>query len=395
MGTPKTSYFALAFFCAFSVANIYYNQPMLELFAKDFGVDEKQAGSVAMFVQLAYAAGLVFFVPLGDRMKRRRLLIILLGANVVASAVASFSQTIGQLITINIVIGMTSVGAQIIIPMVSLMATPEQRGRAVATVMSGLMAGVLFGRILSGIVGEHFGWRAMYIVAAMLDLVLLIMIPRLLPDNSFINKPIPYCTLLKSLVGYFIKERELRLSCFCGAMMFGSFSALWGGLAFLLALPPYRFGSDIVGSFGFAGMAGIIATPYIGKLADRYSFRTIVLAGGVLALLGFGAVYFSHHYLIALIVGIILLDIGGRASLVGNQLRALALSEDARSRLNTVFMCSYFIGGAIGTRIGAEISIVYGWFGIALMGIILSCLVILLNIKERRPAKNLKFDCKS
>lgn len=146
MERTKSSYFALACLCAFAVANIYYNQPLLELFAKDFAVDEKHAGSVAMFVQLSYAAGLVFFVPLGDRFERRKLLIILLGINAAASAAASFTQTIGQLLTVNIVIGMTSVGAQIVIPMVSLIAPAEQRGRAVGTVMSGLMAGVLFGR---------------------------------------------------------------------------------------------------------------------------------------------------------------------------------------------------------------------------------------------------------
>ncbi|WP_225002500.1 MFS transporter [Klebsiella pneumoniae] len=206
MERTKSSYFALACLCAFAVANIYYNQPLLELFAKDFAVDEKHAGSVAMFVQLSYAAGLVFFVPLGDRFERRKLLIILLGINAAASAAASFTQTIGQLLTVNIVIGMTSVGAQIVIPMVSLIAPAEQRGRAVGTVMSGLMAGVLFGRILSGFVGNYFGWRSMYLVATTLDLFLLIMVPRLLPHSKTSASQIPYHLLLKSLITFFIKE---------------------------------------------------------------------------------------------------------------------------------------------------------------------------------------------
>ncbi|MCS5811171.1 MFS transporter [Klebsiella pneumoniae] len=388
MERTKSSYFALACLCAFAVANIYYNQPLLELFAKDFAVDEKHAGSVAMFVQLSYAAGLVFFVPLGDRFERRKLLIILLGINAAASAAASFTQTIGQLLTVNIVIGMTSVGAQIVIPMVSLIAPAEQRGRAVGTVMSGLMAGVLFGRILSGFVGNYFGWRSMYLVATTLDLFLLIMVPRLLPHSKTSASQIPYHLLLKSLITFFIKEGELRLSCFCGAMMFGGFSALWGGLAFLLARPPYHYGSDIVGSFGFAGIAGILATPYIGKMADRYSPRIVVLVGSVIALLGFISVFFSPHYLFALIFALVLLDIGGRAGLVGNQLRALALSAEGRSRLNTVFMCSYFIGGAVGTRAGAEISVRYGWTGITVMGFILSCFVLFLNIRHANTNKN-------
>lgn len=234
MKRTQSSYFALACLCAFAVANIYYNQPLLALFAKDFAVDEKYASSVAMFVQLAYAAGLVFFVPLGDRFERRKLLMILLGVNATASAVASFTQTIEQLIAVNIVIGMTAIGAQIVIPMVSIIAPAEQRGRAVGTVMSGLMAGVLFGRILSGFVGDYLGWRSMYIVATLLDLTLLMMVPKLLPYSKPTASQISYPALLKSLVTYFIKESDLRLSCLCGALMFGGFSALWGDLHFYL-----------------------------------------------------------------------------------------------------------------------------------------------------------------
>ena len=144
---------------------------------------------------------------------------------------------------------------------------------------------------------------------------------------------------------------------------------------------------SIVGSFGFAGIAGILATPYIGKMADRYSPRIIVLTGSVIAALGFISVFFSSHYLRALIVALVFLDIGGRAGLVGNQLRALALSTEGRSRLNTVFMCAYFIGGAVGTRIGAEISVQYGWTGIAVMGLIVSCFVLMLNVREKNVNK--------
>ena len=382
MERTQRGYFALACLCALSVANIYYNQPLLALFAKEFAVDQKHAGSVAMFVQLSYAAGLVFFVPLGDRFERRKLLMVLLSIGALASAVASFTHTIGQLQAVNIVIGLTSVGAQIVIPMVSLMAPAEQRGRAVGTVMSGLMAGVLFGRILSGFVGHYLGWRSMYLVAAGLDLLLLCMIPGLLPHNKTVPSKIPYHSLLKSLLSFFIKERDLRLSCYGGAMMFGGFSALWGGLAFLLAQSPYHYSSDIVGSFGVTGVAGMLATPYIGRIADRFSPRRVVLAGTVVALSGFCSVCFAPHHLFALIIALVLLDIGGRAGLVGNQLRALALSAEGRSRLNTVFMCTYFIGGAIGTRAGAEISVRYGWTGIGVTGLALSCGVLLLNLKQ-------------
>ncbi|EGT3611536.1 MFS transporter [Morganella morganii] len=392
MEKTKNSYFALSCMCALAVANIYYNQPLLALFAKDFSVDEKYAGSVAMFVQLSYVAGLIFFVPLGDKIDRRKILIVLLSFNAAASTTAFFSQSISQLLVANIAIGMTSVGAQIIIPVVPLIAPANQRGLATGIVMSGLMSGVLFGRILSGFIGNYLGWRTMYLIAATLDIALLIIVPKLLPHS----KPdqdiakIPYHLLLKSLVNYFIKEKMLRLSCFCGSLMFGGVSALWGGLAFLFAQSPYYYGSDIVGSFGFTGIAGILITPYVGKLTERYHSRIIVLAGSIISLTGFIFICFSPYDLIMLITGFIFIDTGSRAGLIGNQLRALSLSENAKSRLNTVFMSFYFIGGATGACVGAEISVRYGWTGVSIIGLILSFLVFLLNIKGNTAKHNLK-----
>ncbi|MBL5829346.1 MFS transporter [Serratia fonticola] len=384
-------YFSLACLCALSVANIYYNQPLLELFSREFSADAKTVGSIAMVVQLSYAAGLVFFVPLGDRVVRRRLLGILLGINAVASLFAAMAQDIAQLLISNVAIGMTAVGAQIIIPMATLLAPQEQRGRAVGIVMSGLMAGVLFARILSGTIGEHWGWRVMYIVAAAINVIMIVIIYRLLPHNCPSKNPMPYRQLIVSLLAYFRQESELRKACLSGALMFGSFSALWGALALLLSRPPYHFGSDIVGAFGFAGIAGILMTPIIGNLADRYTPQAIVILGSLCAIVGFLLLAMSGHYLTALIISVIFLDVGGRAGLVGNQLRALALSETARNRLNTVFMFCYFLGGALGTRIGAELSLRFGWFGIALLGVITSLIVIFFNFKGmlslfRRPS---------
>ncbi|MDR0219006.1 MAG: MFS transporter [Enterobacteriaceae bacterium] len=376
----KSHYLALSFLCALSVANIYYNQPLLGLFAKDFNIEAEKAGSIAMIVQLSYAAGLVLFVPLGDRMVRRKLLYIILSINALSSLLASQSQNIEQLLLINILIGMTSVSAQIVIPMVSLIAPEEQRGKAVGIVVSGLMTGVLFGRFLSGFVGEYLGWRSMYIIAVGLDLILIITLPKLLPYNQPSEKTISYFALFKTLFKYIVSERQLRIACYSGALMFAAFSSLWGGLAFLMAQPPYYFGSDSVGSLGLTGIAGILATSLIGKLADIYSPRFVVLIGVIFSALGFVILFFSTYHILILILGAIFLDIAGRTALIGNQLRALSLSESSRSRLNTIFMCSYFIGGAIGTRMGSEISVHYGWFGISVLGLTLAAIVALINL---------------
>lgn len=374
-------YFLLACFCAFSVANIYYNQPLLELFVHTFAVDAKDAGSVAMAVQLSYAAGLVLFVPLGDRVVRKKLLSILLCINAVASILAALSQNMPTLLIANVAIGMTAVGAQIIIPMVSLMAPQSQKGRAVGLVTGGLMAGVLFGRIISGFIGEHLGWRMMYIIAAIINVLMIACIQYLLPRNKHPENPMPYRQLIISLLHYFCAESELRKACLYGAMMFGSFSALWGAMAFLLSSRPYHYGSDVVGAFGFAGIAGVLITPTIGRLADKLTSQSVVFLGCLFTGGGFICLFLSPHYLPALAVSVVLLDIGGRAGLVGNQLRALALSDVARSRLNTVYMFCYFLGGAFGTRIGAELSLRFGWTGIALLGLLTSLTVMLCNFR--------------
>ncbi|QEL57475.1 MFS transporter [Chromobacterium paludis] len=370
--------FLFAGICAFSVANIYYNQPLLVLFAQTFGTDVGQASSIAMTVQLAYAAGLVLFVPLGDWVSRRKLMISLLFINAASSIWAATSPSLPMLIAAHIAIGMTSVGAQIIIPAVSLMTSPEQRGRAVGTVMSGLLAGILLARTLSGLVGDYAGWRTMYVLAAAIDLGLIVVVAAALPAGGGLTRS-SYGQLLRSLGQLLATERELRLACLCGALMFGAFSALWGALAYLLSRPPYHFHSDVVGLFGLVGIVGIFASPFIGRLSDRLGARTVVLLGAIAAACAFALIGSSALLLPALLLGIVILDLGGRAGLVGNQLRALSLSDSARSRLNTVFMACYFLGGALGTRAGAALAGEYGWSGIAALGLAASTVVIVLN----------------
>ena len=368
----------MACVCAFSVANIYYNQPLLVLFARSFHSDVAATSMISMSIQLAYAAGLILFVPLGDILSRRALIMALLLVNASSSALAACAINLPMLTAAHIAIGLSSVSAQIVIPAVSLMSAPEQRGKAVGTVMSGLVAGILMARTLSGYIGHAAGWRAMYWLAAAIDLALLLAVTWYFPRNAQRSSS-AYSALLKSMWQLFFSEAELRLSCLCGALMFGAFSALWGSMAYLLSLPPYHYNSDAAGSFGLAGIAGMFATPLLGQLTDRLGARTVVQLGALTCAAAFALVYATPLHIAALVAGVIVLDLGGRAGLVGNQLRALALSEAARSRLNTVFMASYFLGGALGTRGGAYLGMQYGWQGVALLGLTLSAIVFVLN----------------
>ncbi len=293
----------------------------------------------------------------------------------------------------NIIIGLTSVSAQLIIPTVSLLASSESRGKIVGTVMSGLFAGILLARTVSGFVGEYAGWRSMYWLAAGLNLILIAIIYTSLP-RQILSTAISYKRLLYSMLELIKTEPILRLASMTGFALFAAFSGLWGTLAFLLNQAPYHFNSSIVGSFGLVGILGMIASPTIGSLSGRWGGGKIVAMGGLMSVIAFILIGRSGFHLTALILGIILLDIGSRMGLVGNQVRIYTLSPEMRSRLNTVFMSCYFVGGAVGTRLGAAAGTYAGWLGIAVLGAALALLVAVIQgffeIRICLKQKNLK-----
>lgn len=375
--------FILASLCALAVANIYYAQPLLFLINNSLPGSAGDASLIATVVQLAYAAGLVFFVPIGDLMNRRKLLIVLLGCNALGSAWAAYAGNLTLLIGANVLIGLTAVSAQIILPAASTWSSEADRGRTMGTLLSGLFAGVLFGRALAGFVGDHWGWRAMYSLAALIDIGLLAVVFTYFPNNRP-NAQLSYGRLLASLWDLLVSQPVLRKACVAGALMFGAFSALWGALANLLAQQPFNYGSEIVGLFGFTGLAGMFASPKIGMLADRIGATRVVGFGALAIALGFGLIALAGHGLWLLIPGMLLLDIGSRSGLLGNQLRIYTLAPAMRSRLNTAFMCTYFLGGAVGTRLGGIIALDAGWTSLAALGASLAVIAGLSTLGSQK-----------
>lgn len=353
--------------CAFAVATLYYNQPLLPEMGASFGRSAAAAGLVATLTQLGYAAGLPLFVPLGDKVNRERLILVLLTGNIASLVAVIIAPGFAMLLLASFTLGMTAVTAQVVIPAVSGLAAPENRGRIVGTLLSGLSAGLLFARALSGIVGAHAGWRAMFAIAIGIDVALMatiaLRLPKTTPDSTQ-----SYPALLASLSTLVRGESILRAAALTGFLMFAAFSALWASLAALVARPPYGFGPDVAGAFGFAGIAGFPASPYIGRAVDRFGSAIVLGAGAVTVALAFARVTGAAGHLGPLIGAMVLLDIGNRAGLVANQHRIYALSAEARSRLNTVFMTSYFLGGATGAAAAAPIAAHYGWPGLAATG---------------------------
>jgi predicted MFS family arabinose efflux permease len=339
-----------------SVANLYYIQPLLATIAQGFHVSTSAAGSLATITQAGYAMGMLLLVPLGDAVEKRKLILIMLalvGCSLLAMAGAP---GLRWLMAASLLIGITTVTPQLIVPFAAQLAAEHERGKVVGTVMSGLFVGILLARTFSGLVASRFGWRMVYLLAAVLTLALMIAFRSLLPRGEAGNQQLKYVELLRSLVGLLREEPMLRSSAFFGAMGFGAFSGFWTVLPFRLAEPPYGFGPGIVGLFALLGVTGVVVAPLAGRLADRGKSRMTIGCGLSAILLAYTGMAFSSANIAVLIPGLILLDLGTTATHISNQARVYSVRPDARNRMTTVYMFLYFCGGPAGSLIG-----VLGW----------------------------------
>jgi predicted MFS family arabinose efflux permease len=392
MTTPSISprhVFLMAVSCALAVSPIYYHQPLLPQIALTFDVPAAHASLIATLTQLGYAMGLLLFVPLADGVQPRSLASRAVIGNAVALIACAVAPSFFVLATCSFLVGLTAISAQIIIPTVSGMAPPAMRGRIVGSLLGGLSSGVLLARTLSGVTGALLGWRSIFWVAAVIDLALLVVV-RELPGSS-IRASIRYRELMQSLAGLIHDERLLRLSAAMGFLVFAAFSALWATLAVLLAQAPYHYGPAAIGAFGLIGLIGLAVSPQIGALVDRIGSRNIASAGAITVALAFVFIAAGGRSLAWLVVGMVLLDLGNRASFIANQARIYTLRPEARSRLNTVYMVSYFLGGALGAALGGVSALHAAWIGLAVVGVVLSiaaAAVNTLSYSQRNAATN-------
>ncbi len=369
MGPGMVALFAVA--CGISVASLYYAQPLLPQIARAFGVGAGTAGLVVTAAQIGYGIGLALLVPLGDILVRRRLVPGILALAALALFAASAAPGILVLIVALTVAGVCSVSAQILVPFAASLAAEDQRGRVVGTVMSGLLVGILLARTFSGLIAQAAGWRTVFVVAGVVVLVLAVLLHRRLPAEG--TRPaIAYRELLASVTRLMRTEPLLRLRSLIGALAFATFNVVWTSLAFLLAAPPYHYSEAIIGLFGLLGAAGALAASFSGRLADRglerwVSGGSLIVTAASMALLAFG----SHH-LWALIAGILLVDLGIQAVHIQNQQLIFGIDPAARSRLNTGYMVSYFIGGAIGSAATGVAYAAGGWTAVIILGVCFS-----------------------
>jgi predicted MFS family arabinose efflux permease len=313
------------------------------------------------------------------------LIVTLLGLVTLALACAAIAPGLAWLSAASLVIGLLSVIPHLIVPFAAQLARPEQRGQAVGSVMSGLLIGILLARTVSGYIGALFGWRRVYWLAAGMMVMLAVILLRFLPRSTPSVK-LSYREMLASLLKLVRQQPALRETAAIGALIFGAFSAFWTTLVFLLERAPYGYhpASQTAGLFGLVGVVGAAVAPLVGRVADRRGPRfTLGLALAVL-LLSYGVFAMLGYHLWGLISGVILLDFGVQSAHVSNQMRIYALIPEARSRLNTVYMVTYFLGGSLGSALGAWGWSTMQWNGVCAVGVSMSGIALAVFALSRR-----------
>lgn len=369
-----------------AAANLYYNQPLLGDIGRELGATGGGLGWVPTMTQVGYASGMLLIVPLGDSLERRRVIITMTGLVSLALMGAALAPGLGWMVVASFAVGITTVIPQLLVPFAAHLAPATERGRVVGTVMSGLLIGILLSRTAAGFIGTHLGWRAMFWAGAGLMLALAVVLRLALPSQPA-AAAMPYFALLRSLGGLVRDEPVLRLHSLLGALTFGSFGAFWATLALYLQSLPEHYGPQTAGLFGVVGVAGAAVAPLVGRYADVRGDRRInALACGVL-LLSFVILGLLGRWLWGIALGVILLDLGAQANHISNQTRVYSLRPEARSRLNTIYMVSYFVGGAAGSWLGTAAWVRFGWPGVCLVGggMALAALIALSASASRMP----------
>ncbi len=360
------------------VGNLYYIQPLLGDVARELRVSEGAVGIAVTLSTLGQAMGILFFLPIGDTQDRRRLAVAGLAASTFGLIGIALSHSLFWLCAASLMLGLSSVSTHTLVAFAAARSHPAARGRTVGAVMSGLLLGILLARTVSGVVGQHFGWRTMFWIAAAATAALALVLSRQLPADP--PRPGPrYPELLRSMVVLFRQQPELREACLFGAATFGAFGAFWVTLTFHLEGPPFGYGSDVVGMFGLVGAAGALAASAAGRMADRHDPRRIGAAAVLLTGLSFAFLAPFGGRLWGLIVGIVGLDLGVQAAHIANQTRIHALLPDARNRLHTLYMFTYFAGGAVGTALGSWAWEVGGWPAVCAVGAAMPLLAVAIH----------------
>ncbi len=382
-GLPPSILWTLAIVAGISVANIYYIQPLLNMIRHELGISEFRTNLIAMITQIGYAAGLLFITPLGDLFQRKKIILTNFIVLIISLLTIALADNIELILIASFFTGACSMIPQIFIPIAAQFSRPEHKSRNVGIVLSGLLTGILASRVVSGFVGEMFGWREMYYIAAGMMFICAIVVLKALPhiQPNFQGK---YSDLMKSLLALVKEFPILRLNSIRAALNFGSILAMWSCLAFKMGQAPFYANSDTIGLLGLCGVAGALTASSVGKYIKRVGVRRFNFIGGGLFLLSWVLFYIGENSYLWIILGIIIIDIAMQCIQLSNQSSVFELAPRASNRINTIFMTTYFIGGSLGTFLAGMFWHLYGWHGVVGIGTALTCISLLITTFSKK-----------
>ncbi len=374
--------FALA--AGLSVANIYYAQPLLDAIAQDFGMSHASVGLVVTLTQIGYGLGLIFIVPLGDLVDRRRLILSQGILSVFALAAVATARTEAVLLASMVAMGLLAVVVQVLVSFAATLASPTERGKVVGMVTSGVVIGILAARFVAGVLADLGGWRAVYITSAVITLVMVGLLLRALPRQLSPDSSDTYAATLRSIPALFLSDRVLLVRGILALLSFAAFSTFWTALALPLSAAPFSYSHTQIGVFGLIGMAGAIAASGAGRLADRgygqwttgLSLALLLASWGLIALLPWSVPH--------LLIGVVLLDLAVQAVHVTNQSIIFERHPEACSRLVGGYMVFYSLGSATGAIAATVTYAQLGWFGVSALGVTFSAFALLTWAATRR-----------
>lgn len=355
-----------------TVANVTYNQPLLDYIASYFSVSRSSVGLVSTLTQIGYGCGMLFIIPLGDIKERKSLILKALTSCIISLVLVSLSMNFYWLLFSSFLLGFTSVITQLLIPFASLLAEPDRRGRVIGTIVSGLITGIIFARLISGFLGARFGWRAVYIIAPFLVSLITLILKKHLPISHPKSNE-KYKDIMKTMVSILKTNPVVRSSSVIGPFIFGSFQLFWTSIVFHLESPAYdltRSSSEIAGQFSLVGIVGIFLIPFVGSLSDKKDPRFVIGLSAFLAFFAFIVLTLFGESMLGLVVGIMCLDFSVNASQVSNQARINSVESPRQNRFNSVFMSIYFFVGSVGSFLGSYTFNQFGWLGVCVTGII-------------------------
>ncbi len=379
--------FVLALGAGFSVAAIYYAQPLLPLMGSDLHLTINGMGLVPTLTQAGYALGILFLLPLGDRYDRRRLILAKCTALALLLLACSFTTTLSALLVVSLLLGMAATMAQDIVPAAAILAPEGKQGKTVGTVMTGLLLGILLSRTVSGFVGAAFGWRIMFQLAAVSIAFIGTLMWFVLPRFT-IHSTLSYPQLMKSMAHLWQRYPALRRAAFAQGFLSIAFSAFWSTLAVML-LEKYQLGSAVAGTFGIAGAAGALAAPLAGGLADKVGAEKVTQLGAALVSASFALMFVLplvsvNAQLVVIALAAIGFDLGLQSSLVAHQNLVYGLEPQARGRLNALLFTVVFIGMALGSVLGSKVYTAAGWSGVVALATLTGLIALVIRLVDNR-----------